>query len=358
MKKILVLYAGVGHGHKKIAENIQSALVANNNVELLNLFDLEDGPMTTGGSKLYTFIINRAPWLWTFFYSNKLFLAFTLPFRSFVAGFKSDKLFKYIDGKNFDLIICTEVNASAVVSNLKRKRKFKGQFAIAFSDPHFHPYWLFRNADLFFANIPEQKEEMIKMGYNSKKILVCGITVQEKKIFDRPSLKLKYKIKENQKLILVVSGSFGYGLNYRLVETLKLLQQKIIVICGTNAKQLRYLSRKYLNDEKVLILGYVDLFELYPIADYLVGKPGGLTLTESLLYEVPLVVATYLPGQEELNLKYLLPRKLVLDGRDDLKRILQEEMHSEKFAKQLRNNSYRSALLGDGSIINKAVSEL
>ena len=39
--------------------------------------------------------------------------------------------------------------------------------------------------------------------------------------------------------------------------------------------------------------------------DLLITKPGGLTTTEALLKDVPMIVPYYIPGQEEENLDFL-----------------------------------------------------
>ena len=45
--------------------------------------------------------------------------------------------------------------------------------------------------------------------------------------------------------------------------------------------------------------------DLLASVDILVSKPGGLTTTESLLKEVPMIVPYFIPGQEEENLDFL-----------------------------------------------------
>ena len=45
--------------------------------------------------------------------------------------------------------------------------------------------------------------------------------------------------------------------------------------------------------------------DLLASVDILVSKPGGLTITESLLKEVPMVIPYFIPGQEEENLDFL-----------------------------------------------------
>ncbi len=45
--------------------------------------------------------------------------------------------------------------------------------------------------------------------------------------------------------------------------------------------------------------------ELMSISDLVVTKPGGLTTTESLLLDLPMVVINPIPGQEEENAEFL-----------------------------------------------------
>ena len=59
-------------------------------------------------------------------------------------------------------------------------------------------------------------------------------------------------------------------------------------------------------DKNIRVLGFTDkMNDLLSAVDILVSKPGGLTTTESLLKEVPMIVPYFIPGQEEENLDFL-----------------------------------------------------
>ena len=45
--------------------------------------------------------------------------------------------------------------------------------------------------------------------------------------------------------------------------------------------------------------------DLLASVDVLVSKPGGLTTTEALLKDLPMIIPYYIPGQEEENLDFL-----------------------------------------------------
>src|SRR3954464_15268024 len=137
-KRILIVFTYIGYGHKVISENIAESLKSDFDVDLLNLFDLEKGgALADRGSKVYLWMVNNWPGLWNFFYTNKIFLAATLPFRRTVGGWKSGKMQKFLvekrrQGIEYDAILCAHANASAITSYLKEKGLFKGKFIVTF----------------------------------------------------------------------------------------------------------------------------------------------------------------------------------------------------------------------------------
>ncbi|HET7815212.1 MAG TPA: glycosyltransferase, partial [Candidatus Baltobacteraceae bacterium] len=59
----------------------------------------------------------------------------------------------------------------------------------------------------------------------------------------------------------------------------------------------------------VRVLRFVDnVYDYMHAADVLISKPGGLTTSEALAANLPLVLYKPLPGQEERNTRYLIQR--------------------------------------------------
>ncbi len=359
MKKILILYTSVGEGHKKIAENIGAVLSADYEVDLVDTLHLEKGKLVDKGAGLYLWILNRAPWLWDFFYNNKLFLKLTLPLRVSVAGLRSKKALNLIRQKKYDIVLTTQVNPSAIVSYLKKKKLFMGKFVIAFSDYHLHPYWVFKNADLFLANIKEQKEEMQGMGIPESKIAVCGITLKPKQKFSLPQIKEKLKIGEEDMVVLFSGGSLGVYLKKAEIEKLRGKNIKIIIVCGKNKKLFENMREYYSGSADVAVFGYYNnMEELYAVADILVGKPGGLTVAECLRFRLPMQINACMPGQEKLNYKYLLSKNLVMPLVPDISVEIKGELESKKFRNQLGNNPALAEIFKDESVIKDAFAKL
>jgi len=360
MKNILILYTSIGYGHKMIAENIGSALRGSFQVELVDLAELEkNSPLMERGTKFYFWMIKRWPGLWKFFYTNKFFLNLTLPLRVPVAGFKYQKVLNLLSKKHYDAVISAHVNASAILSFLKKKGLYKGKFIIAFSDFHLHWYWVYDNADLYLVNIAEQRQQMLAGGVPADKILVCGMTMQPKKQFDRIEVRKKFGLPEKAKVILVMSGSKGLMFDPKLIDQLKGLDAEILVICGKNQTLEKQMRRKFEKVQNVKVYGYLEnLTELYGVTDIVVTKPGGLTVSECLQYGLPMLIHSWLPGMEQMNYQYLVERSLVLPRTKDLKEQIRSELDSGDFARQLQINSYRSAIVADGAKIRDKLTEL
>ena len=70
-------------------------------------------------------------------------------------------------------------------------------------------------------------------------------------------------------------------------------------------KALFYLSC-YDSEIIVKIIGFTNIMnDILSSVDILVTKPGGLTTTEALLKEVPMIIPYFIPGQESENLDFL-----------------------------------------------------
>jgi processive 1,2-diacylglycerol beta-glucosyltransferase len=95
----------------------------------------------------------------------------------------------------------------------------------------------------------------------------------------------------------------------------------------------------------VLVLGFYDQMpKLYTIADIFISKPGGLSTAEALYYRLPILVTHWLPGQEELNIHYLLSKGLIMSSIQrqmnpaTIIRATVEEVRSQNFRKMLSAN--------------------
>jgi processive 1,2-diacylglycerol beta-glucosyltransferase len=358
-KKILFLYQAVGHGHKKIAYNIAAALEKDGyNITLKNILEVEKGFLSEKGTDLYLKIVRQVPEIWKFLYVNKVFLLVAWPFRMVAAVFNNKKVKQILDEGDYDLVICTQITASTIMSYLKYIGYYKHKLVTTFSDFHLHRFWVYKNVDLFLANIIEQKQEMISMGYDPAHIAMCGITLQPRLQITKQEARKKLEV-HGEKVALVFGGSFGYGFGEDTIDAARESADTVLVICGTNQALYDGLKKIYDGDEHVKLFAYIDnVQELYAASDVVVSKPGGLSTAECLQWNLPIIVSSYLPGHEELNFNYLLERKLIVDGTKNLAQVVKKEFETHAQAESLLTNSHVQEIVGDGEASRTAIAKL
>lgn len=342
-KRILILHTSIGMGHKFIAQNIGYQLSeAGCDVGVEDILEVQKGRLSEISTKIHQWMNIKAPWMWSFLYhftNHKFISDITLPVKFWLASRNCRKTLKMIEEFKPDLVISVHNVASAIIAYLKKTGKYKGLFAIGFSDFHLHQFWLFPNADFYLANIEEQKAIMIKQGIDGKKIFVCGITLKPKIEFDVVAIKNRLGIKEEEKAVLIGSGSLGTGFHEDLIFALeKEPNIRPIVACGKNQVLAEKLKQKFPSG-KVIVLGfYSPMQELYSISGIFLSKPGGLSTSESLEYNLPMFLTHYLPGQEELNVAYLLARNLIMYNKTNTLALIKKELEIGGFKKTLQNN--------------------
>lgn len=80
---------------------------------------------------------------------------------------------------------------------------------------------------------------------------------------------------------------------------------------------------------------------LYDRVDAIITKPGGVTISEALTKKLPIFIHSMLPGQEEINHRYLMSRGLVyelsLDRpiREQLLSVLNDEVKQTRWRKHI-----------------------
>lgn len=373
MKRILIFYTSVGLGHKIIAENIGYHLTkAGFEVRLSDILEVQSGFLVDFGTWLHQLVNKHFPFIWRFLYNSKGFNKLTLRWRVPLAAKNSQRAAKAIAEFNPDLVIATQTTGSAIVSFLKQKGIYKNKFAIAFSDYHLHPYWLYDQADLYLANIEEQKVEMVRQGIPAEKIIVTGMTLKPLPELDKQSVRQKLSLSPTDKVVLMASGSLGTGMSpHHLLSFIKSLESKnsnarVIIVTGKNTQLLTQLT-PLVKQTKALVFGYYSpMAELYCIADIFVTKPGGLSVAESLAWNLPLLITHWLPGQEELNYTYLVRNKLIMpEGlgvkHNKLSEIVSQELSTQSFRNSLSQNGVKKELVQEnrlGQAIIQAVSQL
>lgn len=160
------------------------------------------------------------------------------------------------------------------------------------------------------------KDYLISKNISESKVFVTGIPISSRflKTYDKKEILNEFNLEENKKTILFFAGGeFGLGKNRTLQIFENLIKNfeniQVIAIAGKNEKmKLHFESivKEYNREKNVRVLEYTNKVpELMAISDLVISKPGGLTTSESLASNLPMIIINPIPGQEEENAEFL-----------------------------------------------------
>ena len=238
----------------------------------------------------------------------------------------SFKIKKLINEFAPSIIVCTHPFPLQMVATLKSRGKISTPSVAVVTDYVAHPLWFHNCADAYVVAHQHIKYDMIERGVPEEIIYPYGIPVCSDFLYRRNRKDLLTEFGLQDKLTaLIMGGSLGFG---EIKNTfLSMLNSKkdlqIIVITGKNVKLKRQLEiYAQHKDKKVVLLSYTTRIpDLMDVADFIITKPGGMTVSEALVKELPMFIISPIPGQEERNALFLVNNgaaaRIMDNGRTD-----------------------------------------
>lgn len=332
-KKILVPYATYGNGHKSVARYIEEYFTKQDeNIEVLSidLLDYTSLFIRVVSKKIFEkTMFSRLPILWEIiykFYNNKYRSIGTK--KMCYSFFDRKKLREKVKDFNPDIVISTHFFGSILFSKYKKIGFINAKLYTIITDYELHEFWLksLKYETAVIVSNQQMKKQLLKRGISSDKIKVYGIPLSDNfsHKFDVPKLKKKFKIKSNKTIILFFCGNNNSLTSLPFVKKLLKYSESfyIILITGKNNKLKAKINKLGIDvkDKDVKVLGYVnDVYEYMSISDIIITKPGGLTVSECLVLQKPMILINHNAGQEKGNYKYLVHQKYALKASNPYK---------------------------------------
>jgi processive 1,2-diacylglycerol beta-glucosyltransferase len=171
-----------------------------------------------------------------------------------------------------------------------------------------HALWADPNADLVCAPPGPAVADLVRHGVPRERIAETGIPIRPG--FGRIAPTRGPEPGEPLR-VLVTCGGFGVGPILRVLRSLDGLRDAVVtVVCGDNpalVRRARALAARHALDAEVV--GFEpDMPARLAQAHIVVGKPGGLTVTETIAAGRPLALVGAVPGQETCNQRWLVER--------------------------------------------------
>lgn len=345
-KKILVLYATAGIGHKKASLAVKQALdeVAPKDAEITitDSLDLTNRFFRWAYLASYLLMVGKLPTFWGISYyltDNRFVNVVVSKLRRLNNWLNSGKLRKHLVEKQYDTIVSTHFFGSEVIADMKSKGELSSRLITVVTDYRLHSWWVSPGTDTYVVGCEEAKSDLARWGVDASRVKVLGIPVEPvfSKSLDKGAIRQKAGLKEGVPTVLVIGGGFGVGPIVDIVKVINALPEtlQLLVVCGHNeslARQLEGMRPEMRHEMRVF--GFVqNVYDYMEVADILISKSGGITVSESLAKDLPLVVISPIIGQETRNADFLLANGAArrADRLADLEGILRDLMdHPEK----------------------------
>ncbi len=357
MKKILILTVTAGNGHNACANAMKKQLESYGNtqvevVEIIKTYSSAALQFTV--NKGYCFSVSKLPKIYKIFYDK---YRKANPEKRYVCAAQGAALstvngiYNKISQFKPNVIFCTHFYAAIALSDLKIRYNLPCKCIATILDYVVSPFWE-ASINIDYLTIPNSDfvNEFVFKGFKESKLLPFGIPchTDNNSTLSKESARRKLDIDENTFTVLTMFGgghwNGGFKLFKNILSTVNGKNVQIIVINGKNEKNFKKISKlqKKVNI-KILNVGYTYNIPLYlSAADVAVTKCGGVSSSEMLNAELPMVVTKKIPAQEIYNLHYLEEKGAAVSFKTakELKEIL-----NEMFIKpQLLNGMRESAL--------------
>lgn len=342
--RVLFLSADTGGGHRASAESLARQFQIHfpgSTYDLLDVWTLDGVYPYKTLVKSYTHL-SAHPKHWSLFYhSSNIFPVGSL------ANIHSNvlcgrRIKRRIAGYDPDVIVSVHPamnNAPRIATRklMKEHGKYIPFFTVVTDLGSGHSHWFEKKVDKLYV----ASERIFKLARRrgrtpSQNIVMTGLPIRQdfalqsqKLNGDRTTedgkkyqkqVKTNLSLSNDRPMVLVMGGGEGVGSLSQIVDQLhdkfvaNDIDATICVVCGRNEKLQTELKEKDWNKNnksgstvEVIGLGYVDKMADYMVAaDVLVSKAGPGTIAEAAAVGLPVMMTSFLPGQEAGNVDVVI----------------------------------------------------
>jgi processive 1,2-diacylglycerol beta-glucosyltransferase len=257
--------------------------------------------------KTYMTTIRRTPEVWEALYDNPVLDLLTRKIRRLIQRGKSKPLLTLMEDFAPDAAICTQAHPFAVLSAYASRQSAPLPLWGVVTDYVPHRFWVTDGPGHYVVPSDGALDRLVWLGVDRSRIHVCGIPIR---MVGEESPPATGSDENGQRRVLVMGGSRGLGVKYRMLRQLDKAGEPFTleVITGANRDlRRRLLHRRRRFKHPLKIRGYVkDAASAMQRATLLLSKPGGLTTAEAIAHGLPMVLVRPLPGQETGNTEFLV----------------------------------------------------
>ncbi len=313
--RVLFLSASVGVGHVSAANAVCAGLRRIDpevRTSVVDSYKYAASVVSRVVSDGYLQMVKTIPQMYRFIYDRAERATEVGPFRTWAHQFAAGNLRPLLLRERPDVVVCTHAFPCGAMAEYKR------QFADAppvfgiVTDFAVHAFWIHQNIDAYSVATDAVRDVLLARGIAPERVAATGIPVRPEFApdrVDRVRLREALGLPRERFVVLLMGGGLGIGPLERVMHALEGLELPItvIVIAGHSSRtERRVLAAAESVRYPARVLRFVDnVYDYMHVADALITKPGGLSLAEALVAQVPIILCRPLPGQEERNARVL-----------------------------------------------------
>lgn len=318
--KVLFLSVPTGQGHHQTAKAVVEYFKGNEDVECRFLDVVDDiSPMLADSLQQgYLLSTKMTPHIYGRIYNmvDQRNAEKNSSVGKLIKSVLHKKLLAYIRHYDPDIIVSTHVIAAIAMTNLCRKYPVRAKNLAIITDYTVHPFWEDADVDYYITASDLLTFQAMKKGIPENKIKPFGIPIAPHFSNKLPQKEAREKLGlEDRFTILLMMGSMGYGQN--ILSTIRDLDRmnedfQLITVCGNN-KKLKARIDAMIKRKNIMNYGYTnEVSTLMDAADCIITKPGGLSTSEAMAKELPIILLDPIPGQEDRNKEFMLNNGIAL----------------------------------------------
>ena len=195
------------------------------------------------------------------------------------------------------------------MEHIKQKKYYDVPFISVITDFITHKMYFSDYVDYYVVASEFTKNRMIDDGIKQDRICAFGIPISD-------SFKERHFEKKDGFNILTIFGTLGMNdFSEYIMPILDISNDiKLTMVCGKNEELKEKLEKKYslfVDENRLEILGYTnEIARLMEENQILITKPGGLTVSEAIIKNIPLIIPFFIPGHEEENKNFIVEEEI------------------------------------------------
>ncbi len=310
--KAIILTMSTGNGHNIASHALRNYLKSQGaEAIVIDAYKYFNRALSKLLEKGYLFSTKYTPYVYGKFYNSieKHDPDSKLSWSRFANSFVSRQFARYISRQEPDIVISTHPLAAVLMSTYKDKKLVDTKSVGIVTDFCILPYWDMANMDYYITANDLVKNQLIKKGVAPGRILPLGIPIDLKFAQKGDKSEARQKLAIADKMtVFIISGSMGFGNTEKYIRALDDMDEdfQIISVCGNNANMKNRIDN--LRTTKTIYnYGYVNNVDtIMDASDIIITKPGGLTVSEAIAKNLPMILVDPIPGQEDRNREFLI----------------------------------------------------